>query len=82
MTSTHLRTVRLRVLMPQFYAEGDHRHKALVILQRSWTTVLQLQQHIQRIFRLPGQIYLTVADGCLLPTDEDIQVVSETDSVT
>lgn len=80
--SAHVRSVRLKVLMHHFYAEGDHRQKALVILQKSWTTVLQLQQHIQRIFRLPGQLYLTVADGCLLPTDEDISVISETDSVT
>lgn len=81
-TTSHLRSVRLKVLLHRFYAEGDHRHKALVILQKSWTTVLQLQQHIQQIFRLPGQICLTVDDGCLLPTDEDIGVVAETDSVT
>lgn len=80
--SGHMRNVRLKVLMHQFYAEGDHRRKALVIVQKSWTTVLQLQQHIQKIFRLPGHVYLTVDDGCLLPTDEDIGVVTETDSVT
>lgn len=68
--------------MHKFFAEGDHRQKALVILQKSWSTVLQLQQHIQKIFRLPGEIFLTVDDGCLLPTDEDIAVIAETDNVT
>lgn len=81
-TTVHVRSPRLKVLMHKFFAEGDHRQKALVILKKSWSTVLQLQQHIQQIFRLPGDIYLTVDDGCLLPTDEDIALIAETDNVT
>lgn len=76
--ATHLRSVRLKVLLDAFYT--DHRQKAFVILQKSWKTIHDLQEHIQKIFRIPISVFLTV-DGCLLPCDEGIHVVSETDAV-
>lgn len=75
---THIRSVRLKVLLDEFYT--DHRQRAFVILQRSWTTVNDLQEHILKIFGIPRGVYLTV-DGCLLPTEEAIHVVSESDAV-
>lgn len=74
----HIRSVRLKVLLDEFYA--DHRQKAFVILQKSWSTVHELQQHIQTIFGIAQDVYLTV-DGCLLPKEEAIHVVSEMDAV-
>lgn len=75
---SHIRSVRLKVLLDEFYT--DHRQKALVIIQKSWTTVNDLQEHIQKIFEIPKDVYLTV-DGCLLPKEEAIHVVSEMDAV-
>lgn len=77
--STNIRNTRIKILLNHFYA--DHRQKAFVTLNKTWTKVKDLQTHISKIFQIHPDTYLTI-DDCLLPIDEHIDVINPTDTVT
>lgn len=72
------KSVRCKILLDHFFK--DHRQKALIVFDKSWTEIAQLEQHIRKLFRLPANIYLTV-DDCLLPSNEHISIIGPNDSV-
>lgn len=72
------KSFRCKILLDQFFK--DHRQKSLIALNKSWTEIGQLEQHIRKLFRLPVDIYLTL-DDCLLPSNEQISIIGPNDTV-
>lgn len=70
--------VRIKVLLHNFY--DDHRQKAIVTIDRSWTIVKQLQSHIKSMVHAK-KIYLTTLDGFWFPSNEDISILLQSDTV-
>lgn len=70
--------IRIKVLLNHFY--DDHRQKAIVTIDKSWTIVKNLQSHIQSMFQIK-KLYLSTVDGFWFPSNECISVISDSDIV-
>lgn len=70
--------IRIKVLLNHFY--NDHRQKAIVTIDKSWTIVKHLQSHIQSMFQIK-KLYLATADGFWFPSNECISVIFASDTV-
>lgn len=69
-----------RVLVDLKNIYNDHRRKAYVALGK-FEKVIDLQEHIQRLFLITGEVYLTTEDQTLLPPMETICVIHPTDII-
>lgn len=69
---------RIQVDLKNIY--NDHRKKAYVAL-KEFEKVINLQEHIQRLFQITGEIYLTTENQTLLPPMEKICVIYPTDII-
>lgn len=68
-----------RIQVDLKYIYNDHRKKAYVSLSK-FEKVIDLQEHIQRLFSITGEVYLTTEDH-LLPPMETICVIHPTDII-
>lgn len=74
-----LHNFRIKLLLNNFF--NDHRQKVFVIINQKWLKVNELQCHIQKLFQIEADIYLT-CDGILLPAHEHINVITPNDELT
>lgn len=70
--------LRIKVLLHKIY--DDHRQKAIVTIDKSWTIVKHLQTHIQSMFHIK-KVYVTTLDGFWFPSNESISVLMESETV-
>lgn len=70
--------VRVKVCLNKIY--NDHRQKAYVNVDSNLNLVANFERHIQELFNIKSNIYLTI-DGVLLPSQESVNVIHSGDII-